>query len=196
MTEARETGLRGRVGTRLPYVLGVLGVVAGIVMAFVLPAVGSDGWSEDAKSAESAASGFVTTCFTIDPADPDAGTAALEDLVTDAFTNSCFDLIAPGDEEKAALAQAQITFGNVNVTSTGVTQIDGDSANVAVSFSFSGASPQAAAPAPLAARGIVALVKEGDDWKVADYSDIVQVEAVIGAPTDGTTPAPTPEATP
>lgn len=194
MTSARETGRPSR--PALLYVLGLVGIVAGLVMAFLMPAVGDDGWSKQAKSAESVASGFITSCYSIDTTDVEASTAELKDVVTDSFDTSCLDLLAPSAEEKQVLANSQVTFGNVVVSSTGTTQLDGDSANVVVTFSFTATAPAAASPAPLATRGIVQLVKQGGDWKVNDFSEIPQVEASIGAPTDGSAATPSPEATP
>ncbi|MFT4298606.1 MAG: hypothetical protein QM597_03075 [Aeromicrobium sp.] len=160
-------------------VLGALGVIAGLVMAFVVPAVSDDGWSKDAKAAEAVANQFLETCYEVDPADPDATKKALDPLVTESFTATCLDLLAPTDEEKNALGSAQLVFGNVVVNSAATTQLDGDSANVLVAFSFTATTAQSASIAPLAARGIVHLSKTDGTWRVNDFSEIQQVEATI-----------------
>lgn len=175
----------------MAYALGLLGLVAGVVMAFVLPAVGSDGWSADAKSAESVASDFVTSFNTYSADDLDDYRARVGELVTDEFEQTFLDQLA---EAEAGLVTSQVSFSGVSVTSTGVTQMDADSAAVVVTFTFV-VDSATTDPATVASRVIVDLVRSGDSWIASDLAEIPQVEASVGAPTEGTA-TPTPEATP
>lgn len=190
MTSARATGRSTRV-TAL-YAVGLLGLVAGIVMAFVLPAVGSDGWSKEAKSAESTASEFVTSFNTYSAADLDDYRDRVGELVTDEFEQTFLDQLA---EAEPGLVSSEVSFGSVVVTSTGVTQMDADSAAVVVTFTFV-VDSSATDPATVASRVIVDLARSGSSWVASDLAEIPQVEASIGAPEAGSTPTPAPEATP
>lgn len=190
MTSARATGRSTKVTAA--YAVGLLGLVAGVVMAFVLPAVGSDGWSKDAKSAETVASDFVTSFNTYDAADLDDYRSRVGELVTDEFEKTFLDQLA---EAEAGLVASQVSFSGVSVTSTGVTQMDADSAAVVVTFTFV-VDSATTDPTTVASRVIVDLARSGESWVASDLSEIPQVEASIGAPTDGSAATPSPEATP
>ncbi len=177
MKAAGNLGRQAR--TNWPFLVGALGVVAGLIMAFVVPAVADSSWSKQAKAAESVASDFIVTCYAIDTQDVEATASALKPLVTDEFTTTCLDFLAPTDEEKAAFASSQVTFGDTVISSIGTPQVDGDSANVLVTYSFTATSPQATTAIPFASRGIVHLAKVDDDWLVNDFSEIVQVDATL-----------------
>ncbi|MCK5891361.1 MAG: hypothetical protein P1U38_06950 [Aeromicrobium sp.] len=176
----------------MAYALGLLGLVAGVVMAFVLPAVGSDGWSADAKSAESVASDFVTSFNTYSADDLDDYRARVGELVTDEFEQTFLDQL---DEAEEGLVASQVSFSGVVVTSTGVTQMDADSAAVVVTFTFV-VDTAATDPSTVASRVIVDLARSGSSWVASDLAEIPQVEASVGAPTDGSGATPSPEVTP
>lgn len=190
MTAARVTGRS--TGTTVAYALGVLGLVAGVVMAFVLPAVGSDGWSKDAKSAESIASDFVTSFNTYDSTELDDYRARVGELVTDEFEQTFLDQL---DEAEAGLVASQVSFSGVVITSTGVTQMDADSAAVVVTFTFV-VDSATTDPSTVASRVIVDLARSGSSWVASDLAEIPQVEASVDAPADGSAVTPSPEVTP
>lgn len=174
------------------YALGVLGLVVGAVMAFVLPAVGSDGWSKDAKAAESVASEFVTTFNTYAANELDDYRARIGDLVTDEFDETFLAQLA---EAEPGLVESEVSFSGVSVSSTGLTQMDADSATVVVTFTFV-VDSATTEPATVASRVLVDLSRSGASWVVSDLAEIPQVEASVGAPTGGPTPAPSPEVAP
>lgn len=190
MTSARATGRSTR--TSAAYAIGLLGLVAGVVMAFVLPAVGSDGWSKDAKSAESVAGDFVTSFNTYSAADLDDYRTRVGELVTDEFEQTFLDQLA---EAEPGLVSSEVSFSGVVVTSTGVTQMDADSAAVVVTFTFV-VDSAATDPSTVASRVIVDMTRSGSSWVASDLAEIPQVEASVGAPSDGATATPGPEATP
>ncbi|GAA1753526.1 hypothetical protein [Aeromicrobium alkaliterrae] len=196
MTDAREPGREARAGrlrANLPYLVGAIGVVAGIVMAFVVPAVADDGWSADAKAAEAAAREFVTTYNTYEPDTLDEYRTRVAGLVTDEFDEVFTDSL---DASEQGIIDAQISFGAVSVTSVGTTQVEGDTLDVVVTFTFTASAPDSD-PISVASRVVVEVTRSsGDTWLVSDLSEIQQVQANTGAPADGTTPAPTPEPTP
>ncbi|MEG9226912.1 hypothetical protein [Aeromicrobium sp. Sec7.5] len=200
MTSARATGRSTKV--TVAYVVGLLGLVAGVVMAFVLPAVGSDGWSKDAKSAESVATDFVTSFNTYTADDLDDYRTRVGELVTDEFEETFLDQLA---EAEPGLISSDVSFSSVVVTSAGVTTMDADSAAVVVTFTFV-VDSAATEPATVASRVIVDLARSGSSWIASDLAEIPQVEASVGAPTegaptdgaptDGVPTAPVPEVTP
>ncbi|WP_229051900.1 hypothetical protein [Aeromicrobium sp. Leaf350] len=195
MTDAREPGRTGwgaLLRARWPYVVGVLGLVAGLVMALVLPAVAGDGWSKDAKAAEAAASEFVTTYNTYDPTSLDDYRTRIAGLVTDEFDEVFTDSL---DASEQSIIDAQLSFGGVSVTSVGATQVTDDTVNVVVVFQFTATSPSTQ-PITVGGRVILELTRSGDAWLVSDLSEIQSVQAGSGAPADGSTPVPTPEVTP
>lgn len=190
MTSARGTGRSTKV--LAAYAAGLLGLVAGVVMAFVLPAVGSDGWSKEAKSAEAVANDFVTSFNTYDATDLDAYRARVGELVTEEFDQT---FLAQLDEAEEGLVAQQVSFGDVVVTSTGVTQQDADSAAVVVTFTFV-VDSASTDPTTVASRVMVDLARSGSDWIVSDLAEIPQVEASIGTTPGGGGTTPAPEVTP
>ena len=98
-------------------------------------------------------------------------------------------------DAEEGLVASQVSFSGVVVTSTGVTQMDADSAAVVVTFTFV-VDTAATDPSTVASRVIVDLARSGSSWVASDLAEIPQVEASVGAPTDGSGATPSPEVTP
>lgn len=183
---------RDRLLIVVPTVIGVLGLVTGLVLAFVVPRVISDDWSQEAKAASAAAEDFVVAFNTYDAAELDDYRERVAGLVTEPLQEV---ISANLDEAEELLVQDQRSSGGVSVRSIGITELDEDSATAIVVFTVSlrGGEGQ---PVVAGSRTFVELARSGSAWKVNDYTEIPLASAEAGAPED-TTPAPeTEEVTP
>lgn len=172
----------------VPVVIGVLGLVTGLVLAFVVPRVVSDDWSQDAKAASAAAEDFVVTFNTYDAAELDDYRERVDGLVTDSLQEAIGTNL---DEAEPTMVQSQQTSSGVSVRSIGVTELDADSATAVVVFTFTLGS-EGGQPTAVGARTFVELTKDGSDWKVNDYTEIPIASAAVSAP-DATTPPEAPQ---
>ncbi len=199
MTQAREPGRAGRVSRALtwralPWTIGVVGVVAGVVMALGVPVLGlgTDDWSKDAKAAEAAATDFVVTFNTYSADALDDYRSRVSGLVTDDFNEVFLQQLA---DAEANLTASQVAFSDVVVTSKGLVQRDGDTASVVVTFTLA-VDSATTEPVTLASRVIVDVTKSGSTWLASDMTEIAPVDASATDPGATPSPTPTPEATP
>ncbi|MFT4189451.1 MAG: hypothetical protein QM621_12820 [Aeromicrobium sp.] len=178
MSERRGAWLR----ERWPYAVGVFGVLLGLFLAFGMPRLADDGWSSDAKAVEKAASEFVVAYHTLDSADLDDHRERVGSLVTKQFDADVLETMA-ATADMEAVASQQAVLGDVEVRAVGTTQLDGDSADVVVVYSFAVRTGEND-PLLWNDRGVVSLVKEDGAWKVSDFAVIPPVGAVLGDDAD------------
>jgi hypothetical protein len=173
------SGTRSKVvvATVVAVAIGVLALLAGLLLP-MLPALGDDRSAQE-RDVLQRVEDFAVTYNTYDVADKDDYQERMRPLLTEGYFGE-FQQIT--DAVFSALDSDEQSSGDARVLVSAVESMDDDSAValVGVDASISTSAEEAAVERRF--RWRVTLAKQGDDWLVSQFEQVVPVDAEVGEP--------------